>query len=122
MGSRTLQTLSREEKMRMLEAADDGSVRFMLRLLLESGVELSDLLEARVHDLDLDAGLLQLPSRKPAVRIPSDVLPELRLFLQENQGRTFLFEGRCGKPVTARWLRCVLEPLAARAGVEDIQT
>ncbi|NYT03013.1 MAG: hypothetical protein GKC10_09710 [Methanosarcinales archaeon] len=115
-----LRKLCDEEKGRLLKAAESEAVRFMIWLLLESGVELSDLLEARVCDLDLETGLLSLHSGRPTVQIHAEALPELRQFLKDNPGRTFLFEGRCGKPVTARWSRCVLEPLAARAGVEDI--
>lgn len=137
-----LRPLEPEERDRLLTALNSESDRMMLLLLLETGRPIDDLLGTRTSDLDRDRGLLRLnrggsgAGRREEgggredgeggdgieeVEIP--LSPELSAavveYIDKNPGKTYLFEGRCGRPVGPKWVRCTLLPAAIRSGIED---
>ena len=72
----------------------------------------------RVSDLDMQSGQLQVaPDKK--IQLSSAALSEIKEFLKSCPGQVYLLEGRCWKPVTCKWKRCVLESLKLRAGQEN---
>ena len=87
-------------------------------ILQDSGLPIGDLLDAKVTDLDLERGILRLKSKE--ILLTSATTTELKRLLNQFPGRVYLFEGRCGKPVTAKWVRCVLEPSARKLGISEI--
>ena len=136
--SSALRSLSPEERERLLSALGSESDKIMLRLLLETGLPLEDLLGAKVSDLDPDLGLLRL--RKGGERVgegkedgeggemETEVIPLspelLRMLiehLETHPGKVYLFEGRCGKPVGPKWIRCAIEPAAERLGLGKVR-
>ncbi len=92
---------------RLLELAC-GMDRIMLLLLFESGLEVEDLINLRVSDLDMTTGSLLAPSGR-RVQLSPQAQSEIACYLNARPGQVFLLEGRCGKPVTRKWRRCVLE-------------
>jgi integrase len=129
-----LRPLSPEEQERLLSALRSEGDRIMLRLLLETGHSLDDLREARVADLDRDRGVLRLrkggergmeekgyrEGDEPEIeKVP--LSPELSAavgdYLERNPGKTYIFEGRCGKPVGPKWFRCAIEPVVEKLGL-----
>jgi integrase len=100
----------------------------MLRLLLETHRPLEDLREAKVSDLDRDRGLLRLRREgkegKPEAEIiplSPELLAAVEDYVEKNPGKTYLFEGRCGKPVGPKWIRCAIEPAAERLGLGKVR-
>ena len=78
---------------------------------------LNHLINLRVSDLDMQSGQLRVaPDRK--IQLSSAALSEIKEFLKSRPGQVYLLEGRCGKPVTRKWKRCVLENLLLKAGQE----
>ena len=141
-----LRPLGPEERDRLLSALRSEGDRMMLLLLLETGRPIDDLLGTRTSDLDRDRGLLRLKRGGIAgvgnrargiggggredgeggdgieeVEIP--LSPQLSAalgeYIDKNPGKTYLFEGRCGRPVGPKWVRCTLLPAAIRSGIED---
>jgi integrase len=111
-----LSELAEPEKRRLLDLAS-GMDRIILLLLFETGLDLESLINLRVSDLDMQSGQLQVaPDRK--IQLSSSVLSEIKEFLKSRPGQVYLLEGRCGKPVTSKWKRCVLENLQLRDGQE----
>lgn len=111
-----LSELAGPEKKRLLDLAS-GMDRIILLLLFETGLDLESLINLRVSDLDTQSGQLQVaPDRK--IQLFSAALSEIKEFLKSRPGQVYLLEGRCGKPVTSKWKRCVLENLQLRAGQE----
>lgn len=90
----------------------------MLRLIFETGLEVEDLIKLRVSDVDIEGGSILLP-KGDRLKLSSQTLDELKSYLSSRPNQSFIFEGRCGKPITVKWKRCVLEKLLQRAKLED---
>ncbi len=131
-----LRPLGPEERERLGAALNTESDRIMLRLLLETGLPLDDLREARVSDLDRDRGHLRLKrggmsvgrgdgnrvGGEPKVEeipLSPELLATVEDYVDKNPGKTYIFEGRCGRPVGPKWVRCTLLPAAIRSGLGD---
>jgi integrase len=112
-----IRNLAEPERKRLLESAC-GLDRIMLLLLFETCLEVEDLIEIRVSDVDIDSGSILLPVGE-RIKLSSQTFEELKSFLLARQNQVFLFEGRCGKLVTVKWKRCVLEKLLKIAKHKD---
>jgi integrase len=107
-----------ERERKMLLESTCGLDRIMLLLLFETGLEVEDLIEIRVSDVDIDSGSILLPGGE-RIKLSSQTFEELKSFLLARPNQVFLFEGRCGKPVTVKWKRCVLEKLLQMSRHKD---
>ncbi len=136
--SSDLLPLSLEERERLLSALNSENDKIMLQLLLETGLPLEDLRGAKVSDLDRDRELLRLRKGGERVGVGKEdgvggemetemipLSPELMKTLIEHlethPGKVYLFEGRCGKPVGPKWIRCAIEPAAERLGLGKVR-
>ncbi len=108
-----LKNLTELERRKLLDLAF-GLDRIMLLLLFETGLEVEELISLRVSDTDLNSGSIRTASGE-RLKISPQTLAELKSYLKARPTQTYLFEGRCGKPVTVKWKRCVLEKLLQRA-------
>jgi integrase len=102
--------LSEPEKKRLLECAS-ALDRIILLLLLETGLEIDDLIGARTSDIDFQKGTIFIRTSEKEMKISAGVLAELKSYLEARPGQVYLLEGRCGKPITAKWKRCVLDKM-----------
>jgi site-specific recombinase XerD len=109
-----LRELAGPEKKRLLDLAS-GMDRIILLLLFETGLDLEYLINLRVSDLDIESGQLRVAADR-MIQLSSAALSEILQFLKTHPGQVYLLEGRCAKPVTGRWKRCVLESLLIKAG------
>lgn len=105
--------ISRQEYRRLIESAT-GLDRLAMMLLLETGLRIEDLIGIKVSDLDLAKGLLKTPAK--CIDLSPETIEALRDYLKARPGQVYLLEGRCGKPITAKWKRCVLEKRLRGAG------
>jgi integrase len=105
------------EKEKILDSTY-GLDRIMLLLIFETGLEVEDLIKLRVSDVDIEGKSILLPQGKK-LNLSSQTHEELKSYLNSRPNQSFLFEGRCGKPITVKWKRCVLEKLLQRAKLED---
>lgn len=112
-----IRNLAEPERRKLLELAC-GMDRIMLLLLFETGLEVEDLIELRVFDVDINGGSIHLPGGG-RLQLSPQTLTEIKSYLRHRPSQGFLFEGRCGKPVTVKWKRCVLEKLFQRAKFKD---
>ncbi|HSD58992.1 MAG TPA: tyrosine-type recombinase/integrase [Methanotrichaceae archaeon] len=104
-----IENLTEPEMRKMLESAC-GLDRIMLLLLFETGLKVEELIDLRVSDVDLEGGYVRTPGGEK-LQISSQTLAEMKRYLKARPSQIFLFEGRCGKPITVKWKRCVLEKL-----------
>jgi len=104
---------SEPEKKRMLDLAS-GMDRIILLLLFETGLDLECLINLRVSDLDIENGQLRVAENRKS-QLSTATLSEIRQFLKSRPGQVHLLEGRCAKPVTSKWKRCVLESLLQKS-------
>jgi integrase len=112
-----ISNLAAAEKRRMLDSTY-GLDRIMLLLIFETGLEVEDLIKLRVSDVDIEVGSILIP-KVGRQKISSLTLDELKSYLNSRPNQSFIFEGRCGKPITVKWKRCVLEKLLQRSKFED---
>lgn len=138
-----LRPLGPGERDRLLYALRSEGDRVMLRLLLETGRPLDDLRGLRTTDLDRERGLLRLKrggsggggreegggredgeggdggEEYEEIPLSPELSAAVEDYIDKNPGKTYLFEGRCGRPVGPKWVRCTLLPAAIRSGIED---
>lgn len=100
------------EKTRLLRRAS-GIDRIILLLLFDTGLEIDDLTGVKTSDIDFEKGAILIRPYEKEKKISSDVLAEIERYLRERPGQVYLLEGRCGKPITVKWKRCVLDKLLA---------
>jgi integrase len=105
--------LSEPEKKRILDLAS-GMDRIIIRLLIETGLDLECLINLRVSDLDMGSGKLRVAQNR-TIQLSGEALNEIEQFLKSRPGQVYLLEGRCAKPVTSKWKRCVLENVLAKS-------
>ena len=98
--------ISRQEYRRLIESAS-GLDRLALMLILETGLKIEDLIGLKVNNVDFEERLLKFLGR--TFELSPEFIDELRDYLKARPGQVYLLEGRCGKPITAKWRRCVLE-------------
>jgi integrase len=111
-----LPEFAQSEKKRLLDLASDMD-RIILLLLFETGLEIDHLINLRVSDLDMQSGQLRVAADRK-IQLSSAARSEIEQYLKSRPGQVYLLEGRCGKPVTSKWKRCVLENLLLKAGQE----
>lgn len=111
-----MSALAAPKRKRLLDLAS-GLDRIILLLLFETGLEIDHLIDLRVCDLDMQSGQLRVFGDR-TISLSNAALSEIKEYLKSRPGQVYLLEGRCGKPVTVKWKRCVLEGLLLRAGQE----
>lgn len=116
---RNLTEPARRKQLEPILTSVSGLDRIMLLLLIETGIDIEDLIKLRVSDVDVNGGFIQLPGGE-RLQLSTQTLEELKSYLQAKPAQSFLFEGRCGKPVTVKWKRCVLEKLLQRSRLNDL--
>lgn len=108
-----LKDLDGLEKKRLLNLAS-GLDRIILHLLFETGLDIDHLINLRVSDLDIERGQLRVADDKWIV-LSNEAILVIWDYLKSRPGQSYLLEGRCGKPVTSKWKRCILENLLLKA-------
>ncbi len=109
----SLKDLTNQEQKHLLDIAF-GLDRLVILLLLETGLEIEDLIDLRVSDVDLEKGLLWASGK--SIALSHETIVALKDYLKARPGQVYLLEGRCGKPITGKWKRCVLEKLIQMLG------
>jgi integrase len=105
-----LSRLSEREKKKLLECAS-GLDRIILLLLFETGLAIDDLIGAKTSEIDFQKGTISIRTSGEEKKVSSAVLAEIKSYLGARHGQFYLLEGRCGKPITAKWKRCVLDKM-----------
>lgn len=124
-------TLEERERLRRELAQRDAwagksSIR-LLRVLIETGARLGELRLAQVEMLDLESGVLRLPTSKarhPRAIVLSDAAREIcrRARGRRVSGWLFPSPARPGLPLTHQPLILLLQRIARRAGIERVET
>ena len=97
----------------MLDMAT-GLDRIILILLFETGLDIDHLINLRVSDLDMEKGKLKVALDRE-IHLSSESLIEIKDYVKSRSGQIYLLEGRCGKPVTSKWKRCILQNLLLKS-------
>jgi integrase len=113
-----MRPLDEQERKKLIDAAVSGLDRALMLVLLDTGLKVLDVASLKVSDLVLESGSLHIPSGEN-IKLSEETIAELARLTTSRAGQALLFEGRCGKPVTARWERCVMDKLMKITGIEE---
>jgi integrase len=105
------------EKKKILDSAY-GLDRLMLLLLMETRLSIEELVKLTVQHVDLEKGIIRAGCDK-TITLSAQAQDELRKYLKSRPEQVYLFEGRCGKPLTLKWKRCVLEKILHHSTKEN---
>ncbi len=109
--------LTQEEVKKMIIAADTKKSKLIISLLYASGMKVSELVNLKPQDLDLEshAGTIQKSLRAPHTFLISQKLSEeLKEYLKEYKG-LYLFS--LHNPLTTRNIQKIVKNTAKRAGI-----
>ena len=124
--------LAVEEVQRLLEAPDEAHPKFwrdraILEVLYATGMRVSELVDLKLNDLDLDQGVCAVfgkgskerlvPFGKPARRTLERYLGEVRPLLDRGKGSRRVFLNHRGRPLSRMAVWNLVKTNAERAGV-----
>lgn len=105
-----------------VQKCGDLQHELMLKLLLYTAVRVSELINIRVSDLDIDACKIFIDNGKGSkdryILFPSSFRLALRSYLDARPGNLFLFESRLNQPYTARRIQQIIRSYTDQAGLK----
>ena len=128
--------LDEDEQEKLLEQPNPRYVtgqrnRALLRLMLDTGLRLSEMATLRWRELDLNTGRLEVKQGKGGkdriLWVPEDCLEELREWRTRQAGEagksleyvfTSMSAGALGNPVSRRYVQDMVPRYAKKAGIE----
>jgi len=112
--------LTKEEVSKLLEATRNRKSKLIISLLYSSGLRVSEVLNLKVHDLDLHEKIGWVRAgkgKKDRLFILSDkIIGPLTDYLSGKDNEEYLFTGKKGK-MTARNIQKMIKKSAVRAGI-----
>jgi len=113
--------LTKEEVKKLIDATENKTHRLMLMLLYSSGIRLSELVNLKAGDLELEQAMGWVRSGKGAKDrlfiISKNLTGELKDFAAAKKRDDFLFSGRNGR-MTPRNVQKIVASSAKKAGIE----
>lgn len=116
--------ISKEDFEKLMVNLPSERDRLIISLLYGTGARVSELMGAKVGDLDLNEGLLHLQAHKTktrryrAVLIPEKLLLPLRAWIKGRGAWEWLFPGQRGGHLTPRRVAQIIANAAVEAGIQ----
>jgi integrase/recombinase XerD len=112
--------LSKEEVKKLIESSDTSKSKLMLSLLYSSGLRVSEIVNLKPQDINLDekTGFVRQGKGKKdrAFIVPEKLIAELKEFLNRHPNYQYLFSKE--KPLTPRNLQKIVKNSAKKAGLQ----
>lgn len=113
--------LSREEIQRILDSVRNKKHRCLLALAYGAGLRVSEVVNLKAKDIDLDRNLIVVREGKGGkdriVLLPEKLFAELRALVGEKNGSEILFESERGGTLTTRTVQKVFEHALRKTGI-----
>ena len=116
--------LSRNELIKLFNAASNPKHRVMLRLIYSSGLRRRELIKLKIDDIETDNGHYRIRINKSKGQkdrytvLSKKVLDELRLYFKTCYPKEYLFNGRQkGKPVSEGLLQHIISKAKKKSGI-----
>ena len=114
------QVLSKNEVKKMIEMAETRKSRIIVKLLYSSGVRVSELVNLKIKDINLDekiAWVRKGKGKKDRFFVLSEkLIPELEDYLRKKQDYTYILSKE--KPITPRNIQKIIKKLAKKTGIQ----
>ena len=118
--------LSREDILHILSAVQNLSHRTMIAMLYGSGLRVSEVVDLRVRDVDLNAMTLMVrlgKGKKDRITLLSSSLKDDLLYLMGDRSpREYLFKTITGRKYSVRTIQIVFEKACLKSGLEGKAT
>ncbi|MFH1770812.1 MAG: site-specific tyrosine recombinase/integron integrase [archaeon] len=112
--------LSKNEISLMIKNASSRKSRLMIKMLYSSGLRVSELVNMRVNQLELDSKTAWVRSGKGGkdrlVILSDNVVKDIRKYLEKHEGE-YLFSGHQGS-LSTRNIQQIVSALAAKSGIK----
>lgn len=113
--------LTKGEVKKLIESAENIKHRLIIELLYSSGLRVSELINLRVGDLELDERIGWVRRGKGKkdrlFLLAEKLIKELREYIDGKESEDYLFSGRNGK-MTARNVQKIIKTVARKAKIE----
>ncbi len=113
--------LTKEEVKNLIDSAKNKKHKLIVKLLYSSGLRLSELINLKVGDLELDEKIGWVRKGKGSKDrmfiISSKLAEELKEYLKDKKNSDFVFSGRDGK-MSERNVQKIIKNLAKKAGIK----
>lgn len=110
--------LTKEEIKKLFDATRHVKSRLLLELLYASGLRVSELVNLKVQDLELDDSIAWVREGKGGkdrmVILSKNLIPQLKKYLKSREG--YVFEGKNG-PLSTRTVQLIVREAARRASI-----
>lgn len=107
---------------RTVQKCGDTGHELMLKLLLYTAVRVSELVNIRVADVDLDECRIFIGNGKGGkdrnILFPSDFRLALQTYIDAHPGNLYLFESRLNQQFTPRRIQQIIRQYADQAGIK----
>ncbi len=104
-----------------VQKCGDTQHELMLKLMLYTTVRVSELVNIRVSDVDLDGCKIFIDNGKGSkdryILFPSELRLALQSYMDANESNDFLFESRLNQPFTPRRVQQIIRRYADLAGI-----
>jgi site-specific recombinase XerD len=104
-----------------VQKCGDTQHELMLKLMLYTAVRVSELVNMRVRDVDLDGCKIFIDNGKGRkdryILFPADFRLALQSYMDAHQANAFLFESRLKQPFTPRRIQQIMRRYADKAGL-----
>ncbi|MBU1901309.1 tyrosine-type recombinase/integrase [Patescibacteria group bacterium] len=118
--------LSREEINSLLSTITNPKHKLMISLSYAAGLRISEVLKLKVQDVQLEENTLHIKEakgKKDRISIfPDKLSNELQFFMQEKEGKSFLFESNRGGKLSTRNLQKVFSEALKKAHIKKNAT
>jgi integrase/recombinase XerD len=117
--------LSREELLRLFDAAPNPKHRLILRLVYGSGLRREELIRLRIKDIETFDGKCRIRINRGKggkdryTVLSHKLLPELRDYFKACRPKEYLFNGqKKGEPMSRELLRYIMEKTLKKSGIQ----
>ncbi len=112
------EVLSQQEIKNIIEAAPSKKSRLIIEMLYYTGMRVSELINLKRNDIDLDKGeiiIIGKGNKERKILLPKKLIEELRNWLNEHEG-DYLFSK--DKPMSARNIQKMLKTIKHKIGLK----
>ena len=112
--------------MKKLRESSSGRDRYIINLLFDTGMRVSELVETRVSDIDLEHRFIRIGAERSkthksrSVRISPGMADEIRANIQP--GQEYLLPGRSSRHLNIKTVERIVDRAAQRAGLQEVDS
>jgi len=112
--------LAREEIKKLIESACTEKSRLVISLLYSSGIRVSELVNLKISDIDLEnkrGVVFGKGNKSRQIFLSENLCKELRNYIEKRKPKEYLFSTKKEKPLTTRNIQKLIKKAKEKAGI-----